>query len=41
MMEKEVVCFASRKYGSLQIQDDGKRLYEQIRAIKVSRLRKE
>ena len=38
---KEVVSFASRKPSSLQIRDDGKRIHEQIRAIKVSRLRKE
>lgn len=38
---KEVVSFASRKPSSLQIRDDGKRVHEQIRAIKVSRLRKE
>lgn len=38
---KEVVSFASRKPSSLQIQDDGKRVHEQIRTIKVSRLRKE
>lgn len=38
---KEVVSFASRKPSSLQIRDDGKRIHEQIRTIKVSRLRKE
>ena len=38
---KEVVSFASRKPSSLQIRDDGKRIHEQIRIIKVSRLRKE
>ena len=38
---KEVVYFASRKPSSLQIRDDGKRVHEQIRIIKVSRLRKE
>ena len=38
---KEVVSFASRKPGSLQIRNDGERIHEQIRAIKVSRLRKE
>lgn len=38
---KEVVSFASRKPSSLQIRDDGKGIHEQIRTIKVSRLRKE
>ena len=35
------MSFASRKPSSLQIRDDGKGVHEHIRAIKVSRLRKE
>ena len=35
------MSFASRKPSSLQVRNDGKGIYEQIRAIKVYRLRKE